>query len=208
MTVVVRRRYGQEWVDVRDFVRPYDYMVRRQVAAIGRGRRPSIKDLWDWQIRNIRYPWGPAGVADGHLEMRFPLPLPRYIQWQGDWWGYPSETLRDRTGDCDDSTALLASMLRCAGYDAWFTVGWWVHGDSYLGHTWVSLPREGRWQVLETTLLRPLPDGVVVWEGGPYVPAFRFTDTQVSVIRSPDIPPRVQPYFKRGAINAAYRLVG
>ena len=43
------------------------------------------------------------------------------IRYESDFidkWKLPWETVRDKSGDCDDMSILLASILRCMGYDA------------------------------------------------------------------------------------------
>lgn len=60
--------------------------------------------LYMWIVRNIKY----------SQDSSTPL-LPEYINgtldWRGDFWRLPDETLRDETGDCEDMALLLTSML-------------------------------------------------------------------------------------------------
>jgi len=68
-----------------------------------------------------------------------------YRSDDGEFWYTPSETLRQRAGDCDDSAILLVSMLR-QFYPAdrvYVAVGPYRG----LGHAWVEL--DG--QILEAT---------------------------------------------------------
>ena len=71
----------------------------------------SEQELWEdygrlfrWIILNVEY------NADS------PTPiLPEHaggtLKWQQDFWRMPAETIRDRAGDCEDMSVLLASML-------------------------------------------------------------------------------------------------
>lgn len=78
--------------------------------------------LLDWTCRNIEY------RSDN-----------------GEFWSFPSETVRRLAGDCDDSTLLLASMLRrfYPPDRVYVVVGTYRN----LGHAWVELDGE----ILETT---------------------------------------------------------
>jgi len=68
-----------------------------------------------------------------------------YRSDNGEWWGFPAEVLSKRYGDCDDSTILLASMLRrYYPPDRVYAV---VGSYRGYGHMWVEL--DGK--ILETT---------------------------------------------------------
>jgi hypothetical protein len=68
-----------------------------------------------------------------------------YRSDDGEWWSFPSETLHKLTGDCDDSSLLLLSMLRhFYPSDRVYAVAGTYRG---LGHMWVELDDE----ILETT---------------------------------------------------------
>ena len=66
----------------------------------------------------------------------------------GEWWEWPAVTLSRTSGDCEDTTILLASMLRSTGYSpdkVYVCIG------TYQGlkHAWVELDGE----ILETTYM-------------------------------------------------------
>jgi len=95
--------------DCQYFITPDDPEIAAKVQEVTNGY--SSKYLWRdygrlymWIIRNIQY----------SLDSPTPL-LPEYIngalEWRGDFWRMPVETLRDETGDCEDTALLLASML-------------------------------------------------------------------------------------------------
>ncbi len=123
-------------------------------------------------------------MEDAHTEARYHLAawlpaVPRFLDYQADFWPTPSEMLRDGMADCKGAM-LLTSLLVAQGWEAYATVGWFRHAGRQYGHMWCALPRQGsRWQVMDTTLLKPPPRGVVVWETGPYRPVFRFNHLRV-----------------------------
>jgi predicted transglutaminase-like cysteine proteinase len=59
----------------------------------------GLDDIRDWVADNIDY------KSDEE-------------QWGEDYWQTPDETLRLRTGDCEDFSILLCSLLRAYGFDA------------------------------------------------------------------------------------------
>jgi len=166
--IIVSKRFG-EWVDVRDFIRPHDYMLSSVLAT-----RPgwTVEELWRWVIEHIRYPRGGVLTADCHVLYTYGK---RYASI--DYWSYPAETLRTGIGDCEDSAILLVSMLRHIDQFAYATVGFY-EGH---GHVWVSISRGSDWLVLDTTLSRvPL---VVPVESAArqYRPLFRFNEKEVVI---------------------------
>ena len=64
----------------------------------------DYKRIYRWVMRNIDY----------SLDSPIPL-LPESIDgtigWGMDFWRTPAETIRDRAGDCEDHSALMASLL-------------------------------------------------------------------------------------------------
>lgn len=213
-TIIIRKRYGAEWIDVRELIQPQAYMVQQTITQLRGAGKMTVRGLWSWLLEQIEYPPGPDAIEDGHTEMRYHLPfpfwpIPRFLNNTHDFWNLPGETLRDKMGDCEDRTGLLMSMLAhlSPAPQAWFTVGYWVHGGTKYGHTWVSIPAAGgKMQVLETTLGKPLPASVVIYEGGPYQPNFRFNQHQVQIVSSGEVP-NVHSQHKQTLISSAYRVV-
>ena len=95
--------------DCQLFITPDVPEITAEVQEVTNGY--SRKYLWRdygrlymWVMRNIKY------------SQDSPTPLlPEYVngtlEWRGDFWRMPVETLRDETGDCEDMALLLASML-------------------------------------------------------------------------------------------------
>jgi hypothetical protein len=56
-----------------------------------------------------------------------------------DNWQLPKETIKIRSGDCEDFALLTASLLRCAGFrsdDVYVLLG---YNEESLGHAWVKI---------------------------------------------------------------------
>jgi len=120
---LVNTRHGQ-WHDIRDFVQPSNPDVLAVYSQYG----PDYWSLYDFVCRNIDY----------RLDV-------------GEMWLTPSETLLG-FGDCEDTSILLASLLRASGYNCYVALG----SLGGYGHAWCEL----NGQILETTYTsaRPVPD--------------------------------------------------
>ncbi|GAI99496.1 unnamed protein product, partial [marine sediment metagenome] len=105
---------------------------------------PDVWSCFDWVCRNISYQ--------------------RDI---GEFWAFPSEVLAKGTADCEDTSNLLTSLLRCRGINAYTALG----DYQGWGHAWVD--RAG--QIYETTYTRaqPVPDPEH------YIPYVLFDDREV-----------------------------
>jgi len=95
--------------DSQSFITPDDPEISAKVQGITGGY--SEEKLWkdyarlsQWTMRNIKY----------SLDSPVPL-LPESVdgtlEWGKDFWRTPIETIRDGTGDCEDISLLLTSML-------------------------------------------------------------------------------------------------
>jgi hypothetical protein len=217
MDYSVAKRFGNELLDVREFVRPGTYMVGELVS---RERFGTPEDAWRWVTTNVRYPWGPVDKQDRHVLMAYleeescAILEPnrcraRIIYEANDYWELPSEVLRDRVADCDGASFLLTSILRRAFPDlpAYATVGYY---ESY-GHVWVAVYRDG-WRVMETTASGT--PGYMPPEAPPYQPLFRFDEREVLISRW-KVPARIRDREKvakikaaTAATGAAYRVMG
>jgi len=114
-------RWPGEWYDVRDFVQPYNPEVQQIYRQLG----ASVQRCLDFVCQNISY----------HKDI-------------GEWWLFPSETIARGVGDCEDTSVLLASLLRN------FTDAYVVLGDySGYGHAWVGAGNT----ILESTYTRARP---------------------------------------------------
>lgn len=113
---LVAVRYPGQWNYLQDFVQPDDPDVVAVYSQIG----PDSWGCLDFVCRHIAYR--------------------RDI---GEWWSFPAETLNRGYGDCEDSSILLASLLRN------FTNAYVAIGSFQgWGHAWV-VNEEG--EILEST---------------------------------------------------------
>lgn len=120
---LVNVRHGQ-WHDIRDFVQPSN----PEVLAIFSQYGPGYWALYDFVCRNVDY----------RLDV-------------GEMWLTPSETLGG-FGDCEDTSILLASLMRAGGINGYVALG---ELGGY-GHAWCML----NGQILETTYMsaKSVPD--------------------------------------------------
>ncbi len=112
---LVSVRYPGQRHALREFVQPNDLDVAAVYSEVG----SNATALFDFVCRNINYK----------------------SDW-GEYWQFPRETLSRRLGDCEDTSILLASLLRNFT-DAQVALGEY---QGY-GHAWVL--HEG--EILETT---------------------------------------------------------
>jgi len=68
---VVRKRYGSEERDVREFVDPQTPAVTDIASALPADREAYVRRAWEWVVRNIDYPPGPSSLADRHYQEAF-----------------------------------------------------------------------------------------------------------------------------------------
>lgn len=181
-TITVRKRFGPELLDVREFIRPNAIMVARHADMLRRRSRnvPQYIDLClNYVVRQIALPTGSLLTRDWHQLYAYrnadqPTPVLSYSA--NDFWNYPGETMAWRVGDCDDKSILLCSLLRrhLGANAAYCTVGTYRGA----GHMWVTIWRGGSPAVLETTRrVDPVP------EVAPYSAMFRFNDRRTIILR-------------------------
>jgi len=132
--VAVRGGYD-EWHDIKEFVQPLDPMVQSICQEIG-------PDWWECY--------------------RYICEQIDYARERGEFWRWPAETLKGK-GDCEDTSILLASILRNFT-DAFVVIGTYCG----FGHAWVELDKT----ILETTLSEPF----MVTDPENYHPYFYFND--------------------------------
>lgn len=118
-TYLVNVRHGQ-WFDLKSFVQPSNPDVLDAYSQYG----PDPWGLYDFVCRNIDY-----------------------RRDVGEFWQTPSETLRG-FGDCEDTSLLLCSLLRCFS-DAHVALG----SFQGYGHAWC----DHMGQIMETTYTRAMP---------------------------------------------------
>jgi hypothetical protein len=136
----VNRRLGMGR-DVQSFITPDSPAVSALVKELTTDYADDPKEYWRncellyrWVILNIDY------VPDSYVPM-LPENMNGEITWVNDCWRTPEETLRDKAGDCEDLSALLASML--LNYNK-HTYGVWMVEvrNQNSGHVGVAFPIE------------------------------------------------------------------
>ena len=146
-----RRVIGNEDVliptDLREWIAPLDSQVTKKIIAslpLPHTKKPGDFDkrawiVWKYVTENIEYR------------------TDEVAQRKADFWQFPAETLALGTGDCEDCSFLLASLLLASGISPFcvrivFGILTDKNGRKG-GHSWVIYKHEkGRWIVLEGTL--------------------------------------------------------
>jgi len=136
---LVSVRYGA-WHDLREFITPEEPAVLAVYSQVGQ----DAWQLFDFVCREIDYR--------------------RDI---GEFWLLPRETLARRRADCEDTSILLTSLLRCGGINAYTVLGDY---QGY-GHAWCL--HNG--QILESTYTRAR----VTLDPQHYTPFLLFDDQEV-----------------------------
>jgi len=185
MTYTVKARYGNQELDVREFVLPRGYMVAEALESIQASPSGNglIWDCWDWVCRQVQYPPSPVEI-DYHYEEAFLRPMP--FPWvrlamrrskKLEFFQFPFETIDHGIGDCEDVSILTCSLLRnvLPASEVHVALG---RVDRYY-HSWVSLVLNGQRHILENTLDQAFPGGPYqVLEASPYWPLLYFNDEQ------------------------------
>lgn len=185
---VYNKRFGNEYLDIREFVTPFTPSVQDALAEIN-ADGDRTWNCWSWVCQNIKYPPSCNDIQDFHEKVSFlrgcpiiRMPVKRSSKIE-DFWELPWETLDPpRYGDCEGSATVLVSMLRnfMAEDHVFCTVGTFTGW----GHAWVSIIEGSSVFTLDTTIPDAKPDGIrSVAEGDPYVPYIRFNDKNVIVER-------------------------
>lgn len=208
-SIVVKRRMGNELTDVREFIRPDDFMVAQLVDSKATW---NILEAWEWVLKNVTYPYAVAGSPDHHSYSAYGLAsIPILGPFLGsrrysvsDFWSFPAETLRDMVGDCEDSSFLLTSMLKRIDptMQVFSTVGYF---EEY-GHVWTSILYNGEWLVLDTTLTE-IPAAIPTETSRPeYKPLFRFNDKEIVIEDGEFVEmPELHAAGKAEAVGSAYQ---
>jgi len=198
ITISLSPRFEGEVYDIREFVNPRTYLVKKLANDLkAPNEELHVWNMFKFVVENIKYPWK-AGVpealmlfCDTHALFRHPF-TPKLSICLLDFWKFPTETLRDGVGDCEDTTFLLASLLRVYKYKAYAVLGYVVIEGVLYGHAWVLYQHPSYdWIILETTLdsLEPYKD----WEGYVeveeqikeiYRPEIMFNEEEVTVLRT------------------------
>lgn len=152
---IVRIRFGNEEHRVTEFVTPHHH----QVQWLAKQLKYDVQSCYNWVTVNVNYPRS----SDRHSLQAFGgiIPFGPKLSFSArEFWQFPAETLgwMNQDGaieDCDGSSILLCSMLRCFVPEDSVYVA--VGGHHGIDHAWVRYQEGGRWYVLESTLDKPFP---------------------------------------------------
>lgn len=160
---------------IHNFIRPGE--VSGLYASLG-----STLACYDFVCRNI------AKVAD-----------------PTEYWQDPRETVEKGTGDCEDNTFLLTSLIRNEE-EAYAVLGWFVYQYQAWGHCWVSCR-----QCVFEPMLTQMP--VDPWQAerelaAYYIPMLYLTESEIHAISG--YPELITPYYgylpdKREALEEFWR---
>jgi hypothetical protein len=132
--------------DARLFITPDAPEVQALVKQITGGFAPEkfwkdYGEMYRWVTMNVEFtedsplPLLPADPSAGKGGMT----------WENDFWRLPAETIRDKVGDCEDMSTLLASML-LAYNEGRYQV--WIIGakseNPPKAHIALAMPLQGR----------------------------------------------------------------
>ena len=90
-------------------------------------------------------------VTEGNPK-RYSYPQP-FLEFKSDYWQLPRETIEWGSGDCEDLSVLLCTMMRAAGCppsDVRVCVGLLQYWGGR-GHAWIEFKLGGTWYALEAT---------------------------------------------------------
>jgi hypothetical protein len=154
-------RFGNTTQDIQSFITPNNQTVQDKVQEITGGYSSDVNEYWRdcerlyrWVVNNISYSY------DSYVPS-LPLTLSGELNWFGECWRTPEETLEDETGDCEDMALLLASTL--LSYNEGDYAIWLLTISSPDGaHMAVAFPVAGN----ELTILDPAGNYYTGWQYG------------------------------------------
>lgn len=126
---------GEYQIDLRDFIHKYDASIPT-VDGIDCNEK-ALKAL-SWVIKNIQY------VQD----------ISPKTYKSSEYWAYAYQTLRHKSGDCEDGAILLHNILLHSGVPYWklrLTAGNVQVGKTLAGHAYLTFFDEvkDRWVILD-----------------------------------------------------------
>jgi hypothetical protein len=173
---VVNGKLWGESEDLKSFITPNQIAIKSQSEQLKKDSDiDTITATYDWLEDGYHYETDSLEVRNnGHT----------IFKGSCDTWNPPVFTLavkKSNNGnvwcDCEDSSFLLASLLRANGIDAWANIGTVEIDNSIYGHAWVTVNLYGQEFLLETTLGQPLQSLKPVPSF--YSPSFTFNEKDV-----------------------------
>lgn len=136
--------------DPRVLIMLEDPVVRAKVEEVTRLCKTTEEKqqaIFEYVRKEIKY------VTEGNpKEYSYPQ---SYLRFKFDFWQLPRETIEWRSGDCEDVSILLCTMMRTAGVpasDIRIMLGT-IYFEGFLlgGHAWTEFKMGDQWYVLEST---------------------------------------------------------
>jgi hypothetical protein len=103
---------GNTSVDRQSFITPSDTSVSKKVQEIT--GVPSEAASEQWRAYENLYRWivkNTEPSIDSYTPVH-PIILSDTISWKKDFWRMPSETLKDKTGDCEDMVGIGLFLIQ------------------------------------------------------------------------------------------------
>jgi len=143
LRALINLRLGIKEIGQR-FITPDDPEISARVQEITEGYSEDPKEFWGdygrlfrWILKEVDY------SSDSALPI-LPDSINGTLEWRNDFWRTPVETIRDGTGDCEDMSTLLTSMLlnyNQRRFTVWM-IGIQTFGATPKRHIAVAIPIE------------------------------------------------------------------
>lgn len=117
-----------------------------EVTRLSRTTEEKQQAIFEYVRKEITY------VTEGNpKEWKYPQP---FLQFKPEFWQLPRETIEWGSGDCEDQSILLCTMMRMAGVPASnvrVVLGILYVSGGAGGHAWVEFKMGDTWYALEST---------------------------------------------------------
>ena len=130
--------------DCQHFITPDDPEISAKVQEITEGYSEDAEEFWRDYGRLFRWILGEVEYSSDSATPILPDSMNGTLEWRNDFWRTPVETIRDGTGDCEDMSTLLTSMLlnyTQRRFTVW-VVGIQTFGPTPKAHVAVAIPIE------------------------------------------------------------------
>jgi len=139
----VNSRVAPQLITASRYITPDDPdVISTMINVTGGWSNPSDwNEFWNDVYR--LYKWVESNIVYSYDSPEPVLPsIGGKLTWREDFWRFPNETLRDRTGDCEDMANLLASLILAYSgktVNVWVMLVYFDDG----GHAVVVIPVQG-----------------------------------------------------------------
>lgn len=130
--------------DCQHFITPDDPEISARVQEITESYSEDADELWRDYGRLFRWILEKVEYSSDSATPILPDSIKGTLEWRNDFWRTPVETIRDGTGDCEDMSTLLTSMLlnyNQRRFTVWM-IGIQTFGSTPKRHIAVAIPIE------------------------------------------------------------------